>query len=177
MGLAAVVQAFLKGEFFLFFWGLLFAGIPATIIAAMIGRRMAQRAVGHAQAGFVPARVEPGGTTELRVDLPSALLGRIRKVTCTFVGEEEVVSGSGTDRKTYRHPLHESEVPMVASNAGAHVRYSGRIRVPRDAAPTFAVTSNRVHWHARLVADITGVPDPAWDEELEIDVARPLAEG
>lgn len=176
VGVGAVVSAFLEGSFFLFAWGLIFAGVPALILVGMIARRMAQKAVGHAQAGFIPARVLPGGTSEVRVDLPRQLVGRIRKVTCQFIGEEEVVSGSGTDKKTHRHRLHEAAVPMSASNTGTHVRYSGRIRVPEGAAPTFAVSHNRVLWHARVVADITGVPDPSWDDELEVDVERPLAE-
>lgn len=177
MGIGAIVAAFLEGDFFKFIWGVIFSGIPGAILAGLLARRVAQRAVGHAQVGFVPARVEPGAVAEVRVDLPRSLIGRIRKVTCRFHGEEIVVSGSGTDKTTHRVSLHDVDVPMVASNTGTHVRYSGRLHVPPRAAATFAVESNRVCWHAKVVADITGVPDPAWDDEIEVDVVRPQDEG
>lgn len=95
----------------------------------------------------------------------------VNEVGATLRCREICVSGRGTDRTTHREEV--ATIPLVLEGPtslrkGEPVAYTGTVRVPDDAAYTFAASNNNVVWDVELHVDIPSWPD--WQERLPLVV-------
>jgi len=84
---------------------------------------------------------------------------------------EEVVRGSGTNKKTYRHPYFTSEVRLAPGAPGVY-RGDLPLPAPGSAPYSFTAPSNELRWEVTVDVDVTDWPD--WRERFVLD-ARPAA--
>lgn len=81
---------------------------------------------------------------------------------------EQVVRGSGSNRRTYSHPLFKSSVTLEKAQEGV---YRGRIILPVDGEcpPTITFRDNTVVWQVAARVDIPNWPD--WTKRVAIHAA------
>jgi hypothetical protein len=104
----------------------------------------------------------------LRVALSSRTGAETTGATAKFEMREEVIRGSGTNKKTYTHSIYTSAADLLPSKTG---RFEGQIQLPMDAAPySFYATSNKLVWELKLDIDIPGAAH--WTETLRLE-AKP----
>lgn len=161
-----------KGEgLFMIIWGSLFGGIPGLMALLMLRNTFAQRKLGQVQVSFEPNAVEPGESTRLYLAFQPKAEIQVNKITVTFKGQEVVVSGSGTNKTTHRHDLHEEAHELTGSctlRRLEHADFKLDLEVPKDAAPSFTASSNEVSWTCAVHVDIARWPD--WSEDIPLVV-------
>lgn len=153
--------------------GLLFvvAGIGGGYMA--VRNRLAQRRIGRPEVTVGPRDVAPGGALDVRIQLQPASVVELASVKVKLLGQEVVVSGSGTDKTTHRHTLHETELVLASDRTlspSELPHFDTRFVLPASAAWTFKASSNEVKWEVTVYLDIRGWPD--WSDEYPI-VVRP----
>ncbi len=153
-------------------------GLVAAVVGlgiAVVGTRqlLARRALGDIAIEVPSWRVYPGARLPLEVRLrPGAPLA-LRSVTATLRGRERCVSGSGTNRTTHTHELHEADTAVCgARQLGAREAtvIEGEVEIPEGAAFSFAAEDNDIIWELEVMVDIEGWL--AWSETRKL-VVRP----
>lgn len=149
--------------------GIIFIAVGVLLMFPKLFRRIATRKVGDVGAEVEPRRVGPGGTVRVRVKIEPPRDARINEVTATLKGRERCISGSGTDRTTHTHVLHD--MPTVLSGplalpAGVAREIEAELVVPEDAPWSFAASDNAVLWEVVVHVDIPSWPD--WKETIPL---------
>lgn len=153
--------------------GLIFVVTGAGAGYMAIRNRLAQRRIGRPEVSIGPRDVAPGGAIDVRIQLQPAAVVELASVKVTLLGEEVVVSGSGTNKTTHRHTLHETALVLASDRTlSPHElpHFDGRFDIPASAPWTFKASSNEVKWRVTVHLDIRGWPD--WSDEHPI-VVRP----
>lgn len=152
-------------------FGAVFAGVSTLILFFMFRNTIAARKLGNVEVSVRPTTAAAG--TVLNVDLsfcPKADVD-VNKITATLIGREEVVSGTGTDKRTYTHELHREVVELRGKESIRRFRdmhLSTPLTVPAGAAPSFSASDNRLLWKVVVDIDIEGWPDWSWDEPITV---------
>lgn len=143
-------------------------GIVVGIARTVLRRRK----LGEVRLAIEPAIAGPGD--EIRITLagqpPSAL--QLNRATVRLRGQEEVVRGSGTNKSTYRHDLHDETLEIGMSRplaARIPFQIEGTLRIPESAPPSFGASSNELKWWVDVDMDIARCPD--WSEKKTLVVA------
>lgn len=160
------------------------ACVPLTIGffgVLIFGRKwLAEQRLGSIQLGF---EMGSGGGYRVAEDADAFFVivrtgsGKsITGVTSELKVYEQVVRGSGSNRRSYSHPLFESSVTLEQSAEGV---YRGRMTLPAqgECPPTITLPDNRIIWKVSTRVDIPNWPD--WTQKAELDVTpkreRPLS--
>ncbi len=170
----AGVYKLARGDFeglFMVPFGLVFAGVACFIIFMLFKNKIAARKLGDVQVSVKPSTVVGGAVVHVDLSFcPKADL-EVNKITATLIGKEEVVRGSGTDKKTHTHELHREVVELRGKDSirqGRDMHLSTQLTIPKDAAPSFAASDNRLLWNVVVDIDIEGWPDWSWDEPITV---------
>ncbi len=140
----------------------------ATAIAMTVLRK---RWLGEVEIAVEPKIVQAG--QEIQVVLsgrPNTLL-HLNRATLELEGQEVVVRGSGTNKTTYRHKVHENTVEISRSRplqASMPYRLEGTLYVPETAPPSFGAHSNRLTWRVKAELDVARCPD--WSKKQNVVV-------
>jgi hypothetical protein len=159
------------------FMGGMFSLFGGLLLTFAFTQYLAGRKVGSIEAQLRPRVVHPGESVEVSLRLMPPGRLELNAITAALVGEEVAVSGSGTSRQTFRHPIHEEEqalavpVGVTGSHAGSYLDLQTRFTLPDPAPPTFCAGDNRVHWKIQFRVDIPRWPD--WVEEQALVVVPP----
>ncbi|MCA9571581.1 MAG: hypothetical protein KC656_27270, partial [Myxococcales bacterium] len=119
----------------------------------------------------VPDVLEPGETFDVLVHCVPKRALKLNSLKLALVGQEVVVRGSGTDRTTYRHKVHEEALeldPGRQLKAGEHEVFACSLTLPDDAGPSFAASDNALRWEVALQFDIPRWPD--WIKSWQLAV-------
>jgi hypothetical protein len=157
-------------------WGILVGGILGLVgLAIFIGglwKGFAQKKIGTPQVSIQPLVVSAGGTLDVGISLQPTKAIKLADVHVGLVGKEVVVKGSGTNRHTFTHKLHEYREPLYGPNRELHpgepVNLAGQLVLPPDAAPSFAARDNRVVWTVGIHIGIEKWPD--WTQTYPVSV-------
>ena len=143
--------------------------IPAAAIAFLSLRsRLAERRLGEVKWGTL-------NTCFPNEAMPSLLqIGpvgnvRIQSITTKVKGVESAVSGSGTDRTTHSHVLHESSQVVCEnpeSRRGEVLEFSVPLPFPDSNAWSLELPDNQIKWFVSLTIRLSGWPD--WSQTREI---------
>ena len=96
----------------------LFGAIASGAMAFMgLRNMMAERVLGEVRARCEPAEVRAGDAVRCSLDFMPRKAVDLGNVTATLLGQEVVVSGSGTNRTTHRHKFHEEEILLAAGRS------------------------------------------------------------
>ena len=126
-----------------------------------IRKSMARAKLGDVTVALERTPVAPGSNLGAHVGFTPRQPVEINHVSLTFELQEVVVRGSGTNRKTFRHPIHKKEHvegPIQAA-AGEEVAIDTWFRVPVDAPYSFTASDNALKWTLAVKIDIPGWPD------------------
>jgi hypothetical protein len=169
-GITKLVQGKPEGLFILGF-GIVFSIVPTLIMLAMFWRKAAERKLGKVDVNVEPTDARPGDTVWCAVNFRPQKDVKVASITASLVGEEVVVSGSGTNSTTHTHKLFEQKHELLAQrhiSAGKEVSLDVELTIPDDAAPTFRAYSNRLKWAVNVHVDIPKWPD--WDGNEHVKI-------
>lgn len=152
-------------------FGAVFALVGGGVAYMAIRNSLAERKLGPVRFAVQPARCVPG--TALRVTLACSprASGEILGITATLHGYERCVSGSGSNRRTHTHSLHERAISLCGGrsfSAGDDLALEGELRLPDDAPFSFESGSNDLIWSVSASIDIAGWPD--WSSTCAVTV-------
>jgi hypothetical protein len=156
---------------FMFLFGAVFALVGFGIAFILQKRRVAQRRLGNPLVNLSPQVARPGDRVSAQVTLQPRTNVKLTGAKAILRCKERAVSGSGTNRTTHNHQVHESEVGLNAPpqlEAGQPASFSVSLEIPRDAPATFAASDNDVKWVVALHVGIDGWPD--WERDYPITV-------
>lgn len=146
--------------------GILVLGIGSLVLAGIAFRRLrnvlAERRLGQVDLTLESALVAPGQKLPVNLSFTPTKNGTVREVTASLTGKEIAVSGSGTDKTTHRHTLHEQKVTLdgpTKFTVKTPVLFSGVVQVPETNAYSFNVGENQVNWSLAVRIDIPMWPD------------------
>ncbi len=167
VGAAGLISGFYP---LLIFSGL---GVIMACVLGFIGLRntMAQKKLGEVQFSIEPMTVQPGGSTTVRLRFTPQSDVSLNGIQFALRGYEQVVSGSGTKKKTYSHTLFElkeTELEGEQLCAGDAVDVSHAFTLPEDAPFTFRASSNELIWRVSANVDIPRWPDWSHWEKLRV---------
>lgn len=155
---------------FVSLFDVVFLGLGGFLVYKALGSRMAERRLGPVEVTLPDRPLRPGEAIPVEVGFSptTALQG---SVTATLRGQEIVVSGSGTNRKTYTQELHLDRRVLQEHGPLGTQRVSLRVDlpVPPDAAPSFEADDNALRWEVTVDVAIAGWPD--WTRTQVVHVA------
>lgn len=155
-------------------FSLLFAAFSLILLIGPIRRRMATARLGEVVVHGFDERVTPGERLDVELHLTPRGNAHIDAVQVTIKGQEVVVSGSGTDRRTHTHTFWEDRFNLhhdLAVQAHAPVNFRGAIQLPESTAYTLAMSDNTIVWSAKVHIQLRGHPD--WVHTYIIQVVPP----
>lgn len=145
-----------------FFW-LIVPVLAIGVAVYLIRRQLLSRSLGRVTLETPTDQVAPGALWPLTLDFTPPRDLTINGITAQLVGREVCVSGSGTNRRTHTHKLHEQTFSLSESaqlTAGKPVNLQSSIPIPTTTAYTFNIGSdNRIEWEAKIRIDIPRRPD------------------
>lgn len=153
--------------------GGILVGAVLLVVVGLVRQRMLASRFGTIDFALDPDNVHPGESAAIRISFTPRKDAELEKGVIRLEGYERVVSGSGTNRTTRRHVVHEEELEFCGARRLMNrqpVVLEGEIPVPSDAPPSFDAPNNELEWkvHARL--HIARFPD--WHGSRQL-VVRP----
>ena len=146
--------------------GLVVAAVMTLVILGLlwsiISSRMLKSRFGTIDHQVEPDRVKPGESVTVRVSFTPEKDTVINQAVVQLVGIEEVVSGSGTNRTTRRHGVHDEEIELSPERrlmARQPVILETELRIPDTAPPTFKASRNELKWKLQTQMDVARFPD------------------
>src|SRR5690554_867815 len=129
--------------------------------------KFAAMKLGDIRLAWPEGIVHPGDDIPIscQIDATKGLNG----VNATLVCRETVVSGSGTNRSTYRHDIFSRAIELKQSaQGGKRLSLEGGFGIPDDSPVSFYASDNELSWIVVVHIDIARWPD--WKRELYLDV-------
>ena len=175
-GLPIGIGLLVVGTLILFPCGIVL--IPAGLIVLFLAlrKRMAESKVGVVKVDFGPLQAPPGGKLPLEMEFTPRQTSRLNRIIAKLKGEEKCVSGSGTNKTTHTHKLHEQTVALMSEGdvtAGRRIQVRAEIDVPQTGAFTFSASDNEVNWSLEVRVDIPLWPD--WTDKRTV-IVRPFVQ-
>ncbi len=170
VGLVVLNQQTCGGLITLVF-GFVFGLIGGAVAYGAIRNTLAQRTLGAVDVGFSSRAVRKGDALGVSAKFTPRAAADVTRVTARLIGRERVISGSGTNKTTHTHGLHEQTVEVSGATRlvpGQPVELTASLPVPVNAAPTFAASENYLEWLVTVHFDLPGRPD--WEQDYPIDV-------
>ena len=170
-GFKIAVGMLIAGVICIFPFGIVL--IPASLVMIYFALRksFAEKKLGPVEL-TVPGREVVAGS-----EIPFALAfsprknSRVRRITVQLLGQEVCVSGSGTNKTTHVHKLHEELIELSGPReftAGQGVQLSHLFVLPPMPAYSFAAPDNMVQWQLTVRFDLPGWPD--WVDTIPLVV-------
>ena len=150
----------------------LFPGI-ASVFGLLIAAGPIRRSIASRRTGDV--RFELGELTQAdeiqcSVHFAPKASAQINSVRARLLVQEVVTRGSGTNRRTYRHDVHEHGADMLAAGRSAYgYTHSARLPIPQPVPWSFSASDNNLMWMVEVHIDVAGWPD--WKSQFPIWIA------
>lgn len=156
---------------FMFGCGLIPMGIGGFLLFMTYRNRLAERKLGKVDLRLAPQSQTPGEDIVFSLAFTPRSRVSIDRILITLEGQEQAVSGSGTNKTTHRHKLFEQQVTVAESielAASTPYRAEQRLRVPENQAYSVDLGDNKIGWAARVRLDIPKWPD--WERVVPLHV-------
>ncbi|MEE8452131.1 MAG: hypothetical protein V3R99_09460 [Thermoguttaceae bacterium] len=152
--------------------------IPAGCLVLFFSLRkvMAERKIGQVDLNCGSSNVAPGGNVPLKLSFAPRGSARLNAITARLTGVERCVSGSGTNKTTHTHKLHNRTIALSGErtvSADQPVRLQCEVPIPQTRAYSFSAADNDLIWELEVRIDIPLWPD--WVEKRVLTI-RPDAE-
>jgi hypothetical protein len=161
----AIVLGLVGVVFFAFIPLLLILAIPVSLIALgvwFVRVVLPAQLTGEVALNMEPMLVAPGEQIQGTCTFTPKRLLKINGIAWTVKCEETCVSGSGSNRKTHKHPILSKVESLAAGGtlaAGQLQSFAFAFAVPPFVPPSIKLSDNEINWTAELRIDIPGWPD------------------
>jgi hypothetical protein len=157
-------------------FGLVLIPFGLALIFFGVRKVLTEKKIGKVQLDWGPLTVAPGAEVPVRLTFTPRKSCRLNGVAAKLTAEERCTSGSGTNRTTHTHRVHERTVPLVGECdlvAFEPVRAEAGVPIPKTGAYSFSADDNELVWGLEVRIDI-----PLWPDWLENRVltVRPAVE-
>lgn len=139
--------------------------IGLIVLAWSARKAIAEWKTGQVHLAIGSPYVVPGEAIPLRLQFTPGGNLPLQGIRATLRAREECVRGSGTNKKTSRHTLHEATTILAEEGVlpgGQPAQFGANIVVPDLGLYSFAASDNKLIWELELVLDIPSWPD--WKE-------------
>jgi hypothetical protein len=156
-----------------FFCGFLLVILGCVILLANLRKSIAEKKLGQVDVRWGSLQVAPGGSVPLRLSLAPRRTVALNAIRATLWAREKCVSGSGTDKTTHVHVVHQQVVEIAPEGrlaAGEPATYAAELPIPLTDAYSFHASDNDLVWSIEMRIDIPKWPD--WVEEVTL-LVRP----
>ncbi len=151
-------------------------GTVLIIMGIIIGFKMIKKKILHGKIGRVSFEINPrtlraSESVKINFEFTPNVDIDVNKIAFSLVGMESATSGSGTNRRTYTHEFHNSELELTRNGLlmrDMPVMERATIEIPHDAPHSFRANNNSITWRLRATMDINKSPDWHREEQLEI---------
>ena len=159
--------------------GLLVGLFPTLICGGvlffLLRNRLAERKLGPVEVSIGPARVlGPGDELTVEVGFTPKVPVEINSIEVELLGEERVVRGSGSNRRTFKHTIDKRREQLTGAirvAAGEPFHRALALSIQSSAPASFSVRDNTLSWTLKLHIDIPRWPD--WNRIEELLVLPP----
>ena len=143
-------------------YALLALAVISSILFAgwLIFSHLPRRRLGHVEIEWPRAAVGTISHGTLRITPKRSVT--TGPITLQIEGAESAVSGSGTNRTTHTHRIHLHEQTVRDSlllKSGLTETIPLPIEIAANLPPSISLSSNSIHWKARLRVSLPGWPD------------------
>lgn len=131
------------------------------LVQTPVRSALARRRIGTPVVLFTP-RVARGDDLEVEVALAPRREVHVREIAARLRGIERATRGSGRSSRTQERVVLDAKVVLAGSTIlepAREGRWSGRIPVPQDAAPTMHEEGNVIAWELEVSIDVADWPD------------------
>jgi len=173
MGTPIGVAMILAGIVLFLPCGLVLIPLGVVAVAFSMWKLLAEKKLGKVHVSWGSTQVLPGHKLPVRLAFTPPKSSRLNKITADLVGKEVCVSGSGTNRTTHTHKLHQQTVilaPECDVKAFRPLQVEGVVPIPETDAFSFQASDNSLVWELQVRIDIPLWPD--WVEKRTL-VVRP----
>lgn len=158
--------------------GVMFLFHPCTWVIALAvagwwfwAKYLPKKKLGDVEFQLLTPHVAAG--TKLQAELVLKPTGPIpvNQIRFKLHGQEVVVRGSGTNRRTYRHSVADKEITVAEQTQlvpHQENRFVLDLPLPADSPPTVDLKDNNIAWTLQGSVDIPRWPD--WKQELKFQV-------
>ena len=144
--------------------------LPIYIYVTLRDKAIAKR-LGEVELETSEQVLAPGDRWKTHLRFTPKRDVRINGIRARLKVWEVAVSGSGTNKTTYTHKLHEDTItvePAGVLSVGKPFDREIEVPLPEIAAYSFSSGSNHIHWSVQIRIDLPGIPD--WKEEEYLEV-------
>ncbi len=177
-GLPIGVVMIVLGALFIFPCGIILIPLGCFLLFASLRKSLAEKKIGEVDLRFSSLRVAPGGAVRLELGFTPRKSSALGGITAKLLAIEQCVSGSGTNKTTHTHKLHQQTMTLARQGqliAGEPIRLDASIPIPETDAFSFSASDNELTWSLEVRIDIPMWPD--WVEKQVLTVRpAPVAE-
>ncbi|MBN2381936.1 sporulation protein [bacterium] len=154
--------------FVAFWWIFILIALGIAIQRWM--HRLAEKKLGPITLNLSdPTPISPGQALPLTFSFMPGGQVTINTIEASLIGQEVCVSGSGTNRTTHRHTLHEEKTRLSESfeaYSHSYQEFKTEFMIPDIPAYAFKSSDNRIDWSLKIHVDIPRYPD--WKKTIAL---------
>ena len=145
--------------------------IAFALLSWSLRQKLAFYKLGDLKASIGATQFPPGGHIPIEFTFAPNKLVPLNGVTARLVGQERVISGSGTNRTTHTFKIHDQTAPLAGARqlpAGQTTLVRGTLQIPDTQAYSFSCPDNYIVWDLTLRVDIPMWPDWTFTERVQL---------
>lgn len=170
--LMMIALVFLMGipPFFAIF-GFVLLAISSIFFYNNIRNSISTQKLGPVTMELNTTELLPGEEVTCRLSFKPLQDVSVKAVHFKLQCDEVVISGSGSNKKTYSTYIYKRQVSQLENSAllaNEEVKLEQRLQLRPNAAYSFSATDNKIDWYYEVKIDIEGWPN--WYEKLDLQV-------
>jgi len=156
------------------FLALTILAVGGFVIFRAAQNYLVERQLGDVDVHLDSTEVRPGQTIQCQTMLDPPGTVKLNGITVRLHGQEEVVSGHGTNETTYTHTVHEEDILLEGSKQttirSRQRTFQTDLSIPDSAPFSFYAKDNQLKWNVEVSID---VPNFEWSHTEPLAV-RPM---
>lgn len=156
--------------FFIIF-GLILLAISSVFFYKNIRNSLSTQKLGPVKMALSQTELLPDETLSCQLSFNPLKDVLVKSINFKLQGDEKVISGSGSNKKTYTSYIFKQQRVQLENKsllANKAVSLEQSLKLPPNAAYSFAADDNKIEWFCEVTIDIEGWPN--WSERLDIQV-------
>ncbi len=154
--------------------GVVLIPLGCLVLFLALRKSLAEKRIGKVVLRWGSLRVAPGGSVLLGLSFTPRKSSTLNGITANLVATERCVSGSGTNKTTHTHKVHQRTVTLAGQGqftAGKPIQLDAVVPIPKTNAFSFSASDNELTWSLEVRIDIPMWPD--WVDKRVLTVRPP----
>jgi len=152
-------------------FGLVTLGISSLFFYKSIRNSISTQKLGPIKMEIPKTELLPDETFNCHLSFNPLQDVTVNGITFQLQGNEKVISGSGSNRKTHSTYIFKKQYVQLENKsllANEEVRLDQQLQLPPNAAYSFSSEDNKLEWFCEVTIDVEGWPN--WKERLDLRV-------